>query len=216
MSIDVKICGMVDAASISAAVTGGARYVGFVFFPSSPRAVAAEVAAHLIHHLPAHILSVGLFVNAGDDEIARILRIAPLGMLQLHGRETRERVASIKQFTGLPVIKAVGIGSAADIETARGFDKVADMVLLDAKPQEGQLPGGNAIPFKWELLEDLALAKPWMLAGGLNEGNIAEAIAATKARIVDVSSGVEDSPGHKNTHKIKRFLEKALALETCC
>lgn len=216
MSVEVKICGLRDASSLSAAVTGGARYVGFVFYPRSPRAVDAQTAAALIEQLPGSVTPVGLFVDASDDEIAQTLRVAPLRMVQLHGNETPERVAAVKKMTGLPVIKAIGIATPQDVETARLYEPVADMLLLDAKPRPGALPGGNAASFDWSLLKKASFTRPWMLAGGLNESNIAEATAATGARILDVSSGVEEAPGRKNPAKIKAFLEKARGFETCC
>ncbi len=212
MTVKVKICGLSNAVSVAAAVTEGADYVGFVFYPKSPRVVTAEQTAALIAPLPAIMTTVGLFVNASDDVIKNVLHVAPLRMLQLHGKETPERVAAVKQLTGLPVIKAVGIASVHDIETARMYEAVADLLLLDAKPPADGLPGGNAVTFDWSILENALLTKPWMLAGGLNAENIAQAVATTGARILDVSSGVEDSPGQKNSAKIKAFLEQARGL----
>jgi phosphoribosylanthranilate isomerase len=216
VSIEVKICGLREASAVAAAVEGGARYAGFVFYPRSLRVVMAEEAAALIERVPDFVASVGLFVDAGDDEIGRVLRIAPLRMIQLHGSETPERVADVKKKTGLPVIKAIGIAALQDIAVARHYESVADMLLLDAKPSPGALPGGNAAVFDWSLLKDIGFARPWMLAGGLDVRNIEAAVAATGARILDVSSGVERAPGVKDTLKIKAFLAKAQELETCC
>ncbi len=216
MTVQVKICGLRDAASVAAAVEGGARYVGFVFYPKSPRVVDAETAAALIAPLPPSVISVGLFVDPSDNDVLRVLRIAPLRMIQLHGSETPERVAAVKRLTGLPVIKAVGIASRQDILAARLYESTADLLLLDAKPSAGGLPGGNAAVFDWSLLKDEVFAKPWLLAGGLNEANSESAVAATGASILDVSSGVEAGVGQKSPAKIKAFLAQARKIETCC
>jgi phosphoribosylanthranilate isomerase len=215
VSVAVKICGLRDAPSVAAAVEGGAKYVGFVFYAKSPRAVASDLVAALIVPLPKSVVTVGLFVDPSDEDVMRVLRVAPLQMIQLHGAETSQRVAAIKTLTGLPVMKAVGVASVRDITPALAFEDVADMLLLDAKPVAGQLPGGNATAFDWNILKGAVFSKPWMLAGGLNADNIDAATAATGARIVDVSSGIEDAPGRKNTGKIKAFLEKAAQIETC-
>ena len=215
MSLDVKICGLNDAASVDAAVAGGARYAGFVFYPKSPRAVAVEQASALVARLPASIFSVGLFVDADDDEIRYVATSAKLTMIQLHGQETPQRVAAVKSLTGLPVIKAIGIATVADVETALRYPTVADILLLDSKPSAQTLPGGNATAFDWTLLSGVAFARPWMLAGGLKADTLARAISVTRATLVDVSSGVEDAPGRKNPLKIKEFMQKARAAETC-
>jgi phosphoribosylanthranilate isomerase len=209
VSIAVKICGLTDTAAVDACVEGGARYAGFNFYPKSPRFIGVAQASSLIAQLPEHILSVGLFVDADDDDILRVTRDAPLRMIQLHGSETSSRVAAVNALTGLPVIKAVGISSASDLAHAHAYEAIADMLLLDAKPIAGGLPGGNATSFDWSLLSGVAFARPWMLAGGLNVSNIAQALAVTGARRLDVSSGVEDAPGHKNPQKIKEFLALA-------
>lgn len=215
MAVGVKICGLTDAASVAAAGAGGARYAGFVFFDKSPRALAPERAAALIAQLPAQTESVGLFVDAGDDDIRRVLSVAPLRLLQLHGRETPERVADLRRQTGLPVIKAIGVAQASDLDDALSYEGVADFLLLDAKPpKHSDLPGGNAVTFDWGLLRGARLRKPWLLAGGLRADNLAAAVAATHAPVVDVSSGVEDAPGVKNPAKIAAFLDLAAHLET--
>ncbi|MDE2029486.1 MAG: phosphoribosylanthranilate isomerase [Alphaproteobacteria bacterium] len=214
MSVEVKICGLRDAAALTAAIDGGARYVGFVFCEDSRRAVMPEHAAELIAQVPTSITSVGLFVDPSDDELVRVLRHARLNMIQLHGSETPERVEAVKKFTGLPVMKALGIAVLPDIEAARRYESVADMLLFDAKPLPGGPKGGNGIAFDWGLLEGARFSKPWMLAGGLDAGNIAEAVALSGARILDVSSGVEDAEKRKSPSKIKAFLAKARGLET--
>jgi phosphoribosylanthranilate isomerase len=214
VSVRVKICGLKDAASVAASVTGGANYLGFVFYPPSPRAVDAATAATLIAVVPASIISVGLFVDPSDDDLQHILKTVPLRMIQLHGKETPDRVAAVKKLTGLPVMKAIGIAAAEDVTAARIYENAADMLLLDAKPVAGDLPGGNAARFDWALLRNARFTKPWMLAGGLTEQNIAEAVKTTGAKIVDVSSGVESQKGVKSLEKITRFLRTARAIET--
>ncbi len=212
MSIVVKICGLRTADAVDAAVSHGARYAGFVFYPRSPRYVVPTQASSLMMRLHSDVTPVGLFVNPDDDELAHILRTTPLRVLQLHGDETPQRVADIKNKFALPVIKAVGIAKSSDIEAAQHYESITDILLLDAKA--GALPGGNAVVFDWPLLRGVRFAKPWMLAGGLTVDNIAEAAAVTGARILDVSSGVEDAPGDKNPQKIKDFLIKSHAMAT--
>ena len=161
------------------------------------------------------VAKVGLVVDAGDDEIAAILKLAPLDLLQLHGKETPERVAAVKGRFGLPVMKVLSVAGAADIAEARAYEDVADRLMFDAKPPKSMtnaLPGGNAISFDWDLLAGQTFRRPWMLAGGLNAGNLAEAVTATGARAVDTASGVEDRPGEKNLNKIKEFLAIARSL----
>jgi phosphoribosylanthranilate isomerase len=207
VSIGVKICGLSDVAAIDAAVCSGARYAGFVFYPKSPRFVVAQHAAALIARLSTNVTPVGLFVNASPDDIAAVVRDVPLRMIQLHGTEKPEHVAQVQAATGLPVIKAVGVASAKDIIGAQSYEAIADYLLFDATPIPGGLPGGNSTAFDWSLLKNICLTKPWFLAGGLDPANVADAIAATSARLVDVSSGVEDAVGHKNPAKIKAFIE---------
>lgn len=215
MSVGVKICGLTDAAAVAAVAAGGGRYAGFVFYEKSPRAITPEQAAALIAALPDAVTPVGLFVDATDDDIRRTLATAPLRALQLHGNEPPRRVADVRGLTGWPVIKALGIETAADLKTIRTYEAVADMMLLDAKPPKGSAaPGGNAISFDWNLLKDLRITQPWLLAGGLTAANLAEAVAVAHPPFVDVSSGVEDAPGMKNPAKIAAFLDLAARLET--
>lgn len=216
MTLQVKICGLRDAAAVDAAVAGGASFVGFVFYAKSPRVVEANIAASLIARLPVSVTSVGLFVDPTDEELDRVLRIAPLRMIQLHGTESPERVLAVKKLTGLPVIKAVGIAAPQDILTARTYEPVADLLLLDAKPSAGGRPGGNAAVFDWSLLKNASFTKPWLLAGGLNVSNIEAAVAETGTCMLDVSSGVESGGGQKSPTKIRAFLAKTHKIETCC
>ncbi len=215
MAIDIKICGINSAPALDAAVKGGARFVGFVFYARSPRALDAEAAAALAGRVPRGISRVGLIVDESNESIDAILRQVPLDMLQLHGQETPARVGEIRRRFGKPVMKAIKVATAADVESAAAFDGTADWLLFDAKapPQMANaLPGGNAVSFDWSLLADRRWNRPWMLSGGLNAGNLAEAVRVTSATVVDVSSGVEDRPGLKSPEKIAAFLELARRL----
>ena len=215
MAVDVKICGLKTPAAVSAAIDAGAFMIGFVFFAKSSRCLTPALAGALAQLPPKHVTKVGLVVDADDATIAGILDDAKLDMLQLHGSETPARVAEVRARFGLPVMKAVSISEAEDIELARTFEPVADRLLFDAKPPKSMpnaLPGGNALAFDWSLIAGQTFSRPWMLAGGLNAGNLLEAVKVTKARAVDVSSGVEDRPGEKNVNKIKEFLEIAKGL----
>lgn len=209
---DVKICGISDAAAIDAAVAGGARYVGFVFYPRSPRNVTPAEAGALAALLPDGVTPVALTVDADDALIDEICAQARIGMLQLHGAETPARVAELKARTGRQAMKAIKISEAADLAAAAPFAGVADMLLFDAKPpasMENALPGGNAVSFDWTLLRDRAWALPWMLSGGLDPDNVADALRISRAPAVDVSSGVESAPGRKDPARIAAFLQAA-------
>lgn len=208
--MQVKICGVRDPAAIDAAVAGGAAYLGFVFFPPSPRFLEIEDARMLALSVPDGICKVALTVNADDDALAAILNRVPIDMLQLHGRETPERVRAVKALTGLPVMKAVGVAGAEDLSALDTYARVADQILVDAKPpKNAALPGGNGLTFDWRLIAGRRWACPWMLAGGLTAGNAAEAAHLTGARQLDVSSGVERAPGVKDPARITAFLTAA-------
>jgi phosphoribosylanthranilate isomerase len=205
----VKICGISAPEALVAALSAGADAVGFVFFPPSPRALLPADAAGLAARAP-HMLKVGLFVDAEDSLIDSAVAAARLGALQLQGSESPVRIAQLKARHGLSVWKAVGVRQAADIRAAERDFGAADALLLDAKPPEGAaLPGGNGLRFDWRLLADARPSMPWILAGGLDAGNVGEAIRQTGAPFVDVSSGVEDAPGVKNLAKIAAFVEAA-------
>ena len=215
MPVQAKICGLNSAIAVTAAVSGGARFVGFVFYPPSPRAVDVAAAAALAGSVPAATARVGLFVDETDARLAEVLASVPLDMLQLHGAETPARVAAIRARFGLPVMKALKVAEPADLDLAAAYDDAADWLLFDAKPParlENALPGGNAVSFDWRLLAGRSWARPWMLSGGLHDGNLAEAVATTGAAVVDVSSGVEDAPGRKSPRKIIEFLALAARL----
>lgn len=212
MSVAVKICGLSQPESVDAALKAGARYLGFVFFEKSPRNVTPAKAAALAADVPLGIARVGLFVNPDDAALQSTLAHVPLDIIQLHGQESPARVAEVKALTGLPVMKAVGISEAADLDALWDYGLVADMLLVDAKPpKDAALPGGNGLAFDWRLLVGRQMVRPWLLAGGLTPENVAQAIRLTRAPGVDVSSGVESAPGVKDAEKIRQFVSRATA-----
>lgn len=207
---DVKICGLTEAAHVNSAVNAGAAYLGFVFFEKSPRNVSAPQAALLSRNIPAGVRRVGLFVNPDNATLEYILTTAQLDLIQLHGSESPERVMEVRTLTNLPVMKAVGISDCEDLDAIADYALVADMLLIDAKPpKDATLPGGNGLAFDWSLLAGRTWSKPWMLAGGLNPQNVQEAVRLTGAPVVDVSSGVETAPGHKDSTLIADFIHAA-------
>ncbi|AZQ68737.1 phosphoribosylanthranilate isomerase [Silicimonas algicola] len=207
-TVRVKICGLRTPEAVAAAAEAGASYVGFVFFPRSPRALTPDEARALSVDVPSGVAKVGLLVDADDALLDDIDRLVPLDMLQLHGSETPERVAEVRTRYGLPVMKAIGIADAADLSLLDDFAGVADQILVDAKPPTaGALPGGNGLSFDWRLIANRRWSLPWMLAGGLTPSNVAEAVALTGAPQVDVSSGVESAPGVKDLSLIKAFVD---------
>jgi phosphoribosylanthranilate isomerase len=208
--VRVKICGLRDSATLQAAVQAGAAYLGFVFFARSPRGVSIEQAAGLAAMAPPGVAKVGLFVDPDDATLAAVLDRVPLDMVQLHGHEAPARVAAVRAMAGLPVMKAVGVADASDLAVVESHFPVADQILVDAKPpRDAELPGGNGLSFDWRLIAGRRWPVPWMLAGGLTPDNVAEAIAMTGARQVDVSSGVESAPGVKDAGLIASFLRAA-------
>ncbi len=208
--VRVKICGLTDAHALRAAVEAGAAYVGFVFFPRSPRNLGVARAAELALEVPPGVAKVALTVDAGDAALDEIVDRVPLDMLQLHGSESPARVAAIRARFGLPVMKAVGVAGEADLPALEEYAQVADQILVDAKPPEGAtLPGGRGVAFDWRLIAGRRWPLPWMLAGGLTPANVAEAIALTGAKQVDVSSGVESAPGVKDEKLIADFIKAA-------
>jgi len=215
MPVAVKICGLTDAAALDAAVEGGARYLGFVFYPPSPRALDVEDAAGLARRVPPDRIKVGVFVDPDDDLLDRTLARVPLEALQLHGGESPERVRAIGARTGRAVIKALQVADRGDLTAVAAYAAVADMLLFDAKPprEPGRLPGGNGLAFDWRLLRDLEPGCPWLLSGGLSACNLEAAVSLCRAPAVDVSSGVERRPGVKDPAKIGQFLRLAAALE---
>ncbi|MBI1776046.1 MAG: phosphoribosylanthranilate isomerase [Proteobacteria bacterium] len=208
--VAVKICGLTTPQAVTAAIWGGARYLGFVFYEPSPRNVTPIEAKRLIEGVPDDITIVALTVDADDRKLAEIVSILKPSLLQLHGGETPLRVSQVRARYHRPVLKAVAISGRGDLATAKRYEVAADLLLFDARPPKGALlPGGNGIAFDWRLLTKQTWRKPWMLSGGLTAGNIAEAVRLTKATIVDVSSGVEDKPGVKSPEKVANFLAVA-------
>jgi phosphoribosylanthranilate isomerase len=207
MPVEAKICGLSTPETVDAAVKFGARFVGFNAYPRSPRYVSTDVMRTLGARVPKGVMRVGLFVDPDDALLDERLAIGSLDMLQLHGRETAERVAAIKARTGKPVMKAINVAEAQDVERGiKAYAGVADRLMFDAA--EGTLPGGNAKAFDWTILSGRSVPLPWFLAGGLTPDNVAEAVQVTGARLVDVSSGVEAIRGVKSIELIRAFLER--------
>ncbi len=211
MTVSVKICGVTTPEAAVAA--SRAAMIGFVFYPRSPRFLRGPQAGDLISRTPPGPHRVGLFVDSDDAIIESILEYADLDFLQLHGEESPQRVQAIKQRFAKPVIKAITLRVVSDLDAATGYFDSADWLLFDASPPTGALrPGGNATAFDWRILDNRHWPLPWLLAGGLDADNLARAVNMTGARVVDVSSGVEERPGYKSPEKIKQFLDKAADL----
>lgn len=205
----IKICGINAPAALDAAISARADFAGFVFFPPSPRNLSLADAAALAARAEGRIKRVGLFVDADDRAIAEAVAAARLEVLQLHGEETPERAALFRAQFGLPVWKALPVASKEDIQRASAYASAVDMVLFDAKTPKGSLPGGMGLSFDWNLVADWKSPLAWGLAGGLNPGNVAEAVRLTGAPLVDTSSGVESAPGVKDTSLISAFCTAA-------
>ena len=212
MAVLCKLCGLKTPNDIEAASLAGAAYVGFVFFQKSPRNLDIQTAERLALNVPIGIIKVALVVNASDTLLDDIISTVGVDMLQLHGSETLTRVSEVRRRYGLPVMKAVGIADASDVQKAHSYAEVADQLLLDAKPFAGmELPGGNGLSFDWGLLQGQNWSIPWMLAGGLTPENVAAAVKLSGAKQVDVSSGIEMSPGQKDPELMARFIQNASA-----
>jgi phosphoribosylanthranilate isomerase len=207
---DVKICGLTDAAGLEAALVGGARYIGLVFFEKSPRHLSFERARALADRARGRAEIVAVTVDAPDEVLNRLSSLVRPDWIQAHGAETLERLTNIKRHALKGVIKAIGVAGPGDFAAADSFAPVADMLMFDAKaPAGASRPGGNALAFDWTMLKGRRFARPWMLSGGLNPENVAEAIALSGAGLVDVSSGVEAGPGVKDAARIAAFLAAA-------
>ena len=211
MSCMVKICGINSEDALIAAMSAGADALGYVFFPPSPRHISLKGVATLTKQVPNSILKVGLFVEPSDGALTNAIEAGNLDVIQLHGKESPERVSEIKERFGLKVMKAISVSTAEDIDKAQAaYDGVADFLLFDAKPpKDSVLPGGNAVSFDWTLLTGRSFKSDWMLAGGLDPDNVAEAVEISRAPWVDVSSGVEKSKGVKDSRKIASFIHAA-------
>ena len=213
--LTVKICGMNSQTAVDAAIASGVDYLGFVFFPPSPRSLTPEFASSLMEERSDDFKVVAVVVNPSDKLLEEITNHLAPDIFQLHGSETAEDITNIKQKFNTKIIKAIKISKLEDFEEASKFDKVADFMLFDAAAPENtphSLPGGNGISFNWNWLSDASLETPWFLSGGLNISNINEAIKITGATAVDVSSGVEDKAGIKNNHKIIEFMKTVRTL----
>ena len=214
MSLLVKICGLSTRETLEIALDAGADMVGFVFFPPSPRHVSLETGRDLGRQVKQRALKVALTVDADDATLANIVETLRPDILQLHGSETVARLRDIKQAFGLPVIKVIAVETSADLAPLPGYTAVADRILFDARaPKDATRPGGLGAVFDWHLLQNLDPKLPFMVSGGLNAGNVAEAVRVTRAGGVDVSSGVERAPGIKDAEMIRDFIRAARATE---
>jgi phosphoribosylanthranilate isomerase len=214
VALQVKICGLTEPDRVAQAAQLGAAFLGFVFYPPSPRYLDPARARELVSAVPTGTEAVGLIVDATDVEIDTLLQAVPLDVLQLHGYETPERVADIVLRSGCRVIKALRVETADDLGAVAAYADAADMLLFDAKPpRDAAWPGGHGLPFDWRLLQSISLAKPWLLAGGLQATNLQAAVTLTGAPIVDVSSGVESRPGIKDPAKLDAFFAAARRID---
>jgi phosphoribosylanthranilate isomerase len=212
MTMKVKICGLTRPEDALATARAGADFAGLVFHPGSPRHVSPEKARAIADKLRGRVRIVALFVDAKDESISDAVAVVTPDCIQLHGKEVPRRVAEVRARFGIPVIKAIGIAEESDFDQLPGYQAVSDMLLFDAKVIAGP-PGGGGRAFDWRLLRGRSISKPWLLAGGLNVQNVARAIAAAGAPGVDVSSGVETSPGNKDGEAIRAFVEATRAAE---
>ncbi|QND51246.1 phosphoribosylanthranilate isomerase [Phyllobacterium sp. 628] len=215
MSLDIKICGLKTDDTVAAALDGGASHIGFIFFPKSPRNIDPVTAGRLRQAAKGRATAVAVTVNADDATLDEIVAAMQPDMLQLHGDESPARVTQIKQRYGLPVMKAISVRERRDLDAIAAYIGIADRFLFDAKPPKGSdLPGGNGVAFDWTILSSLDASVDYMLSGGLNAGNIAEALEATNARAIDISSGVESAPGVKDVSLIRDFFRTVRAAKS--
>jgi phosphoribosylanthranilate isomerase len=214
MSLAVKICGLSTRKTLEVALQAGADMVGFVFFEASPRHISLGTARELGQTAKGRALKVALTVDANDAILSNIVETLQPDILQLHGSESISRVRDIKQTFGVPVMKVIAVAAAGDLDELPGFATVADRILFDARaPKDATRPGGLGVPFDWKLLKSVDLKIPFMVSGGLNAANVAEAIRITNAGGVDVSSGVESAPGVKDVEMILAFIRAARAAD---
>jgi phosphoribosylanthranilate isomerase len=210
MSLLIKICGLSTPETLEAALIAGADMVGFVFFAPSPRNLSLDDAMALGAQAQGRAIRVALSVDADDAFLDAAVEAARPDMLQLHGKESPQRVLDLKRRFGLPVMKAIHVSGPEDLAAVAEYEHAADRLIFDARPPKGAiLPGGNGAAFDWAILDHVETRLPWMLSGGINPANVAEAIAKTKAPGVDVSSGVERAPGVKDAGLIADFIRKA-------
>lgn len=207
MSIEVKVCGIKSIGAANAAVNYGAKYIGFIFYPESPRYLDYGLAARISGEIPESVSQVTVHVDPNDNEIQDMLKYFKPHYLQLHGSETTDRVKEIKEKFRIGIIKAITVRSKNDVESAKEYEDVADMLLFDAKSTKSKIPGGNGVRFDWSLLKHADFKLPWFLSGGINLSNLGEAISVTGAKKIDVSSSLEKERGVKDPRLIKEFLK---------
>lgn len=208
MKPDIKICGLKTSEAVDRAVARGATHIGFIFFPKSPRHVDPEIAAELAEPVRGRVKIVAVTVDASDEELDDIVHLLKPDVLQMHGHETPERILQVKALHGIPVMKAFSVREASDLERIDPYVGVADRFLFDAKaPAGSELPGGNGVSFDWNIMASLDASVDYMLSGGLNKDNVGLALASTRARGIDVSSGVESAPGIKDIVMIDAFFD---------
>ncbi|MBL4787444.1 MAG: phosphoribosylanthranilate isomerase [Cohaesibacteraceae bacterium] len=208
--MDVKICGLSSDETVQAALDAGADCIGFVFFEKSPRNVSELLASRLATKVRGKAKIIALCVNATDETLLSIANSVRPDVFQLHGSESPQRVINVRQLVDRPIMKALSIRDSEDLDQIADYEPVVDYFLFDAKPPKNSvLPGGNGVPFDWKLIENLDLDRPFMLSGGLNPVNVSEAVRLTRPDGVDVSSGVESSPGVKDQDQIALFIEQA-------
>jgi len=206
MKLDIKICGLKTEEAVDRAVALGATHIGFIFFQKSPRHIEPVDAGRLADRVRGRAKIVSVSVDADNDDLDEIIDLIRPDMLQLHGKETPDRVLNIKAVTGLPVMKALSIQTSDDLRKIEAYDGIADRYLFDAKPpKNSELPGGNGVSFDWRLLAGLDPSVDYLLSGGLNKDNLAEALAIARPRGIDASSGLESSPGVKDVNMIDEF-----------
>ncbi len=211
MPIQIKICGLSTPDTLETSLTAGADFVGFVHYPRSPRHVSPAAASALTELARGRAKIVSLLVDPDDALLAEVVTVVRPDYLQLHGRETPERLRVVGARWAVPIIKAVPVATEADAAIAGGYRSAVSFILFDAKPMPGELPGGNGVAFDWRAIAGEADNGPFMLSGGLNPGNVAEAVRLTRAPMVDVSSGVESAPGQKDHDLIRKFIAAARA-----
>jgi phosphoribosylanthranilate isomerase len=210
MPLLIKICGLRTPEAVDAALDAGADMLGFVFFPPSPRHIGMDTARRLSGQVGDRALKVALSVDADDSYLAEVVEALAPDLLQLHGHETPPRVHEVRRRFGLPVMKALPIAERADLSAIRLYENAADRLIFDARPpRDASRPGGLGRTFDWQLLRDLDTALPFMLSGGLDAANVAEALRITGAGGLDVSSGVERAPGEKDPVRIRAFIAAA-------
>ena len=208
--LKVKICGLTSVKDIEISSNAGADMLGFVFFRASPRSICVDQAKYLMDSVPPGVLKVALTVNGSDELFEKIVKNTSVDLFQFHGKESPERITQIKTRFKLKIIKAIPISSESDVNASKVFESYADYLMFDAKPIQGSSrPGGNAHSFDWRLLKGFTCSIPWILAGGLSPKNLKNAVKTSGTSFVDVSSGVEISPGIKDPKKIKAFIQTA-------